>query len=276
MMKLALMTTLASLAAAAASDKAAPQLQHYPKITSLGTEKEDNYASKLFNVAFGLQTEAQPSYCYMPPPNPSCYENSYPVCCTDEEEDCPDDQPGCECEGDCDAVKPCSFPNGDECDSDEFCMIEPGKCRMSGDTPGLCIQKPEVCAANWKPVCGCDDITYGNVCGAAGAGVNILRAGECTNRNRRFGRDYCTWSPDYECFNEGWPQCCLNDDQECPPDRHPRCDNQTGDGWDYCTDAPDESCYSSGWPSCCDRFDGTNCPEDRPNCDQTPTLRSVN
>eukprot|EP00579_Thalassiosira_antarctica_P013664 CAMPEP_0201942294 /NCGR_PEP_ID=MMETSP0903-20130614/48778_1 /ASSEMBLY_ACC=CAM_ASM_000552 /TAXON_ID=420261 /ORGANISM="Thalassiosira antarctica, Strain CCMP982" /LENGTH=65 /DNA_ID=CAMNT_0048484635 /DNA_START=15 /DNA_END=208 /DNA_ORIENTATION=- len=31
----------------------------------------------------------------------------------------------------------------------------------------------------YEPVCGCDDVTYGNVCSAHGAGVSVLRMAGC-------------------------------------------------------------------------------------------------
>ena len=35
------------------------------------------------------------------------------------------------------------------------------------------------------------------------------------------GGDYCTWGPDYECYESGWPSCCAS--QDCP-DESPLCD----------------------------------------------------
>jgi hypothetical protein len=32
---------------------------------------------------------------------------------------------------------------------------------------------------DWRPVCGCDGITYPNACGARAAGVPEFRDGEC-------------------------------------------------------------------------------------------------
>ena len=35
------------------------------------------------------------------------------------------------------------------------------------------------CTMDWRPVCGCDGVTYGNACGAKAAGVPEFTEGEC-------------------------------------------------------------------------------------------------
>nr|XP_034339464.1 serine protease inhibitor dipetalogastin-like isoform X1 [Crassostrea gigas] len=39
--------------------------------------------------------------------------------------------------------------------------------------------RPQVCTTDWKPVCGVDNKTYGNVCMAKAKGVPIAKPGEC-------------------------------------------------------------------------------------------------
>lgn len=161
---------------------------------------------------------------------------------------------------------PCTYPsgNGTSCSADEFCKIDADVCgslEADASVSGTCAAKPQICPAINAPVCGCDGVTYSSECNARGAGVNVDYDGVCEG-------DYCNEEQDYDCWIEGLPQCCLAEDQPCPPDRVPRCD-KGAPGWDYCTFTPDMECYpdNNGWPQCCGRFDGTNCPTDQPNCE---------
>ncbi|KAL9187696.1 hypothetical protein ACHAXT_006074 [Thalassiosira profunda] len=37
------------------------------------------------------------------------------------------------------------------------------------------------------------------------------------------GESYCTWGPNYTCYETGWPSCCSDDAVECPEER-PECE----------------------------------------------------
>lgn len=63
-----------------------------------------------------------------------------------------------------------------KCQDDLFCAAPADAvCAEFGE----CAKKPEACILVYKPVCGCDGVTYGNACGAAAAGANVASDGEC-------------------------------------------------------------------------------------------------
>jgi hypothetical protein len=45
--------------------------------------------------------------------------------------------------------------------------------------------EPMVCTMDWRPVCGCDGITYPNACSARAAGVPEFSDGECEEATTR-------------------------------------------------------------------------------------------
>lgn len=66
------------------------------------------------------------------------------------------------------------YSNSD-CMSNSYCQRPTGICGGAGK----CSTKPELCAAVYVPVCGCDGRTYPSSCDAAGAGVSIAHPGTC-------------------------------------------------------------------------------------------------
>jgi len=67
----------------------------------------------------------------------------------------------------------------DDCESDQFCNKPVGEC----DVAGTCERRPEICTADFSPVCGCDEQTYANRCTAAAAGQSVAHDGECEDQD---------------------------------------------------------------------------------------------
>ena len=63
----------------------------------------------------------------------------------------------------------------DDCESDQFCNKPAGEC----DAEGSCLRRPEICTADYSPVCGCDGQTYSNKCVAASKGRSVDYEGDC-------------------------------------------------------------------------------------------------
>lgn len=75
--------------------------------------------------------------------------------------------------------KICGARAGDTCKADEYCAYEAGQYCGAADASATCKPRPEMCTRDYRPVCGCDNKTYGNPCSAAAAGQGVLSIGEC-------------------------------------------------------------------------------------------------
>jgi hypothetical protein len=84
-------------------------------------------------------------------------------------------------DGECTASagKTCGGLIGASCPANQFCNFPESAQCGAADQTGTCSTKPDICTADYTPVCGCDDMTYANACGAASAGISVSHKGSC-------------------------------------------------------------------------------------------------
>lgn len=65
------------------------------------------------------------------------------------------------------------------CDEGEFCNYPVEASCGATDQTGVCTKLPDACDLIYSPVCGCDDLTYGNECAARIAGISVAKNEAC-------------------------------------------------------------------------------------------------
>ncbi|MCA9554410.1 MAG: hypothetical protein KC933_30530 [Myxococcales bacterium] len=84
--------------------------------------------------------------------------------------------------GTCDVPSPtdivCGGELGQACPSDAFCDFPTDGCDYA-DGSGICRPRPAECDQDHDPVCGCDGVTYSNLCQAQANGVDAAASGAC-------------------------------------------------------------------------------------------------
>jgi hypothetical protein len=126
----------------------------------------------------------------------------------------------------------CGGLRGLGCIDGEYCDFPSEAQCGAADQTGTCQAVPEACDAVLAPVCGCDGLTYGNVCEAARAGVSVASQGACPPSSAACGGEltdpcaadeYCDFPPGADCGHADATGTCQPKPQVCPDNYAPVC-----------------------------------------------------
>jgi len=110
----------------------------------------------------------------------------------------------------------CSLNNSNFCTEGLFCRVGNYACGEEINPQGRCSPEPEVCTYELHQVCGCNGMTYSNLCSAYAAGVNIKKNEAC-HTNTNWG-EQCTFNNQSFCGNG---MICNIDDYLCKYESNP-------------------------------------------------------
>jgi hypothetical protein len=118
------------------------------------------------------------------------------------------------------------------CAAGEYCDYPAEALCGAADATGVCKAKPEACTEQYDPVCGCDDVTYGNACAAQAAGVSVASEGECGAASGSCGGmlgqgcgagEYCNYAPEAQCGAADVGGVCQPKPEACDDIYQPVC-----------------------------------------------------
>jgi hypothetical protein len=148
----------------------------------------------------------------------------------------------------------CGGIAGLACEAGEYCNYPTGALCGAADATGTCAAIPDACDLNYQPVCGCDDVTYGNACAAALEGVSVASEGECDGGGGGSGQT-CGGIASLECPSSG--EFCNYEESAGGQG----CDGTISDAAGVCQTTP-EVCPTIYAPVCgCDRRTYSNACE---------------